>query len=44
MEGWLYLFRSSRFGQHYSRKRYFILKDNVLTSFNIKPSSQMEVY
>ncbi|KAL5069446.1 hypothetical protein RYX36_020333 [Vicia faba] len=42
MEGWLYLFRSSRFGQHFSRKRYFILKDNVLTSFNIKPSSQTE--
>ncbi|CAK8573166.1 unnamed protein product [Lathyrus sativus] len=42
MEGWLYLFRSSRFGQDYSRKRYFILKDNVLRSFNAKPSSQME--
>ncbi|TKY51590.1 ENHANCED DISEASE RESISTANCE 2 [Spatholobus suberectus] len=42
MEGWLYLVRSNRFGQHYSRNRYFILKDNVLRSFKIKPASQME--
>jgi hypothetical protein len=43
MEGWLYLIRSNRFGQHYSRKRYFILKENVLRSFKNKPTSQMEV-
>lgn len=43
MEGWLYLIRSNRFGQHFSRKRYFILKENVLRSFKIKPTSQMEV-
>ncbi|KAH1139327.1 Protein ENHANCED DISEASE RESISTANCE 2-like [Glycine soja] len=42
MEGWLYLIRANRFGQHYSRKRYFILKGNVLRSFKIKPTSQME--
>ncbi|KAK2457681.1 hypothetical protein P8452_04438 [Trifolium repens] len=42
MEGWLYLIRSNRFGQHYSRKRYFILKENVLRSFKNKPTSQME--
>ncbi|CAJ2629611.1 protein ENHANCED DISEASE RESISTANCE 2-like isoform X2 [Trifolium pratense] len=42
MEGWLYLIRSNRFGQHYSRKRYFILKDNVLRSYKIQPTSQME--
>ncbi|RDY00520.1 Protein ENHANCED DISEASE RESISTANCE 2-like protein, partial [Mucuna pruriens] len=42
MEGWLYLIRANRFGQHYSRKRYFILKDNVLRSFKIQPISQME--
>ncbi|KAK7279645.1 hypothetical protein RJT34_24701 [Clitoria ternatea] len=42
MEGWLYLIRSNRFGQYYSRKRYFILKDNVLSSFKNKPSSQSE--
>ncbi|XP_027364670.1 protein ENHANCED DISEASE RESISTANCE 2-like [Abrus precatorius] len=42
MEGWLYLIRPNRFGQPYSRKRYFILKDNILRSFKIQPSSQME--
>ncbi|GAU15865.1 hypothetical protein TSUD_40860 [Trifolium subterraneum] len=42
MEGWLYLIRSNRFGQHYSRKRYFILKDNLLRSYKIQPSSHME--
>ncbi|KAK7343852.1 hypothetical protein VNO77_12931 [Canavalia gladiata] len=42
MEGWLYLVRSYRFGQNYYRKRYFILKDNVLRSFKTKPSSQLE--
>ncbi|XP_020229731.1 protein ENHANCED DISEASE RESISTANCE 2-like isoform X1 [Cajanus cajan] len=42
MEGWLYLIRPNRFGQHYSRKRYFILKDNVLHSYKIKPATQME--
>lgn len=43
MEGWLYLVRSNRFTQHYSRKRYFILKENVLRNFKTKPTSQMEV-
>lgn len=43
MEGWLYLIRSNRFTQHYSRKRYFILKENVLRNFKTKPTSQMEV-
>ena len=42
MEGWLYLIRSNRFSQHYSRKRYFILKENVLRSFKIKPTSKLE--
>ncbi|XP_057427402.1 protein ENHANCED DISEASE RESISTANCE 2-like isoform X2 [Lotus japonicus] len=42
MEGWLYLIRSNRFGQLSSRKRYFILKENILRSFKIKPASQME--
>ncbi|KAJ1406400.1 START-like domain superfamily [Sesbania bispinosa] len=42
MEGWLYLIRSNRFSQNYSRKRYFVLKENVLRSFKIKPASQME--
>ncbi|RHN81488.1 putative protein ENHANCED DISEASE RESISTANCE 2, PH domain, START [Medicago truncatula] len=42
MEGWLYLVRSNRFTQHYSRKRYFILKENVLRNFKTKPTSQME--
>ncbi|KAJ1403096.1 START-like domain superfamily [Sesbania bispinosa] len=44
MEGWLYLIRSNRFSQNYSRKRYFVLKENVLRSFKIKPASQMEVH
>ncbi|KAF7811807.1 protein ENHANCED DISEASE RESISTANCE 2-like [Senna tora] len=42
MEGWLYLIRSNRFGLHYSRKRYFVLKGNCLRSFKTKPISQME--
>ncbi|XP_061347077.1 protein ENHANCED DISEASE RESISTANCE 2 [Gastrolobium bilobum] len=42
MEGWLYLIRSNRFGQHYLRKRYFILKENFLRSFKMQPTSQME--
>ncbi|CAJ1976752.1 unnamed protein product [Sphenostylis stenocarpa] len=42
MEGWLYLLRANRFGQHYSRKRYFVLKDNVLRSFKIKPVTESE--
>ncbi|KAK7277321.1 hypothetical protein RIF29_18472 [Crotalaria pallida] len=42
MEGWLYIFRSNRFGLHYSRKRYFILKENFLTSFKHKPHSHMK--
>ncbi|MED6136972.1 hypothetical protein PIB30_060690 [Stylosanthes scabra] len=42
MEGFLYLLRHNRFGQHSLRKRYFIIKDNVLRSFKTKPVSQME--
>ncbi|KAF1878943.1 hypothetical protein Lal_00047615 [Lupinus albus] len=42
MEGWLYLVLANRFGQHNLRKRFFILKDYVLTSFKIKPTSQMK--
>lgn len=43
MEGWLYLFRSNRFGLQYSRKRYFILEEKCLKSFKSKPSSDSEV-
>ncbi|MED6157570.1 hypothetical protein PIB30_024411 [Stylosanthes scabra] len=42
MEGFLYILRHNRFGQHSLRKRYFIIKDNVLRSFKTKPVSQME--
>ncbi|XP_050157500.1 protein ENHANCED DISEASE RESISTANCE 2-like isoform X2 [Malus sylvestris] len=42
MEGWLYIIGSNRFGLQYSRKRYFILKDNCLRSFKAKPSSDSE--
>ncbi|XP_076961066.1 protein ENHANCED DISEASE RESISTANCE 2-like [Bidens hawaiensis] len=42
MEGWLYLFRSNRFGLQYSRKRYFILEERCLKSFKSKPSSDSE--
>ncbi|XP_071732926.1 protein ENHANCED DISEASE RESISTANCE 2-like [Rutidosis leptorrhynchoides] len=43
MEGWLYLFRSNRFGLQYSRKRYFILEDNCLKSFKYKPTSDSQM-
>ncbi|GJV76706.1 enhanced disease resistance 2-like protein [Tanacetum coccineum] len=42
MEGWLYLIRSNRFGLQYSRKRYFILEENVLKSFKSKPISETQ--
>ncbi|KAI4346328.1 hypothetical protein L6164_007235 [Bauhinia variegata] len=42
MEGWLYIIGSNRFGLHYSRKRYFTLKENCLRSFKAKPISQEE--
>ncbi|WCJ41008.1 hypothetical protein M5689_021900 [Euphorbia peplus] len=38
MEGWLYLVRSYRFGLRYSRKRYFVLEDDVLKSFKSIPT------
>ncbi|KAL3732047.1 hypothetical protein ACJRO7_028830 [Eucalyptus globulus] len=37
MEGWLYLIRSNRFGLQYSRRRYFVLKENSLKSFKNLP-------
>lgn len=42
MDGWLYLIRYNRFGLQYSRKRFFILKDNYLKSFKSIPSSDKE--
>ncbi|KAK1419639.1 hypothetical protein QVD17_28867 [Tagetes erecta] len=42
MEGWLYLFRSNRFGLQYSRKRYFILQEGCLKSFKSKPTSDSQ--
>lgn len=42
MEGWLYLIRFNRFGLQYSRKRYYILKDNCLKSFKSIPVSDRE--
>ncbi|MED6120801.1 hypothetical protein PIB30_024368 [Stylosanthes scabra] len=38
-EGWLYLFTYNRLGYEVSRKRYFILKENQLSSFKNKPLS-----
>ncbi|WOL12950.1 protein ENHANCED DISEASE RESISTANCE 2-like isoform X2 [Canna indica] len=38
MEGWLYLFRSNRFGLQYSRKRYFVL-DRHRSSLNCYPAA-----
>lgn len=43
MEGWLYTIRHNRFGLQFSRKRYFVLHDNNLTSFKSVPSDQNEV-
>ncbi|XP_052117852.1 protein ENHANCED DISEASE RESISTANCE 2-like [Arachis duranensis] len=37
MEGWLYLFTYNRLGYQVSRKRYFILKENLLSSFKNQP-------
>ncbi|CAG7905652.1 hypothetical protein BRARA_D00440 [Brassica rapa] len=42
MEGWLYTIRHNRFGLQFSRKRYFVLHDNNLTSFKSVPSDQNE--
>jgi hypothetical protein len=43
MEGWLYLFRSNRFGMQYLRKRCFMLEDAALHCFKSVPSSKREV-
>lgn len=43
MEGWLYTIRHNRFGLQFSRKRYFVLLDNTLTSFKSVPSDPNEV-
>ncbi|XP_020584918.1 protein ENHANCED DISEASE RESISTANCE 2-like [Phalaenopsis equestris] len=42
MEGWLYLIRSNRIGLQYSRKRYFVLKENLLNCFKNIPKSNRE--
>ncbi|KAL5569329.1 hypothetical protein UlMin_025904 [Ulmus minor] len=42
MEGWLHLIRFNRFGLQFSRRRYFILKDNCLRSFKTIPVSDKE--
>ncbi|KAK8612268.1 hypothetical protein V6N13_092386 [Hibiscus sabdariffa] len=42
MEGWLYTIRSNRIGLQFSRKRYFILRNNVLTSYKEMPNSEKE--
>jgi len=43
MEGWLYTIRHNRFGLQFSRKRYFVLHENNLTSFKSVPSDHNEV-
>lgn len=43
MEGWLYTIRQNRFGLQFSRKRYFVLLNNTLTSFKTVPTDQNEV-
>ncbi|XWS66169.1 hypothetical protein CRYUN_Cryun05aG0176800 [Craigia yunnanensis] len=43
MEGWLYTIRSNRFGLQFSRKRYFILHNNILKSYKAIPISEKEV-
>ncbi|ESQ51310.1 hypothetical protein EUTSA_v10016308mg [Eutrema salsugineum] len=40
MEGWLYIIRSNRFGLHFSKKRYFVLRDHLLKSFKSIPDSK----
>ncbi|XVF75560.1 hypothetical protein PTKIN_Ptkin13bG0196600 [Pterospermum kingtungense] len=42
MEGWLYTIRSNRLGLQFSRKRYFILHNNVLKSYKAIPNSEKE--
>ncbi|KAG7628520.1 putative pleckstrin domain, START domain, protein ENHANCED DISEASE RESISTANCE 2 [Arabidopsis thaliana] len=42
MEGWLYTIRHNRFGLQFSRKRYFVLHENNLTSFKSVPSDHNE--
>ncbi|XP_022746142.1 protein ENHANCED DISEASE RESISTANCE 2-like isoform X2 [Durio zibethinus] len=42
MEGWLHTIRSNRFGLQFSRKRYFILRNNVLESYRVIPISEKE--
>ncbi|KAI0493461.1 hypothetical protein KFK09_023578 [Dendrobium nobile] len=42
MEGWLYLIRSNRFGLQSSRKRYFVLKENLLNCYKNIPKSNRE--
>ncbi|KAG0493792.1 hypothetical protein HPP92_004786 [Vanilla planifolia] len=42
MEGWLYVIRSNRIGLHYSRKRYFVLKDIFLNLYKAIPKSNRE--
>ncbi|KAK9014632.1 hypothetical protein V6N11_005785 [Hibiscus sabdariffa] len=42
MEGWLYTIRSNRIGLQFSRKRYFILRNNVLRSYKEIPISAKE--
>ncbi|XP_010555822.1 PREDICTED: protein ENHANCED DISEASE RESISTANCE 2-like [Tarenaya hassleriana] len=42
MEGWLYTIRQNRFGLQFSRKRYFVLRDNNLTSYKSVPSADNE--
>ncbi|XVF83200.1 hypothetical protein PTKIN_Ptkin16aG0114900 [Pterospermum kingtungense] len=42
MDGWLYTIRSNRFGLQFSRKRYFVLHNNVLKSYKSIPISEKE--
>ncbi|XP_042435733.1 protein ENHANCED DISEASE RESISTANCE 2-like isoform X2 [Zingiber officinale] len=45
VEGWLYLFRSNRFGLHYPRKRYFVLDRhrNALDCYRDVPDDGAQV-
>ncbi|KAE8714803.1 Ribophorin I isoform 1 [Hibiscus syriacus] len=42
MEGWLYTIRSNRIGLQFSRKRYFILRNNVLKSYKEIPNYEKQ--
>ncbi|XP_038992733.1 protein ENHANCED DISEASE RESISTANCE 2-like [Hibiscus syriacus] len=42
MEGWLHIIRSNRFRLQYSRKRYFVLEENLLKSFKSMPISNLQ--